>query len=324
MKRIFLSAALVALSACRKADDEPAPLPATPDAQAEFDAAAARLETGDLTISPPAAGPFVDETGHVVSRKSSGEADDTGDSLIWSGTALWALDCEQGKALEQTLAAEILALDGALERHPSLPGQVSLDGALGLYKGIAGRITRCPGSAEIWRPVVAAHLAKVGELGGRLNPGSDARLELGFGYVLDLLASRLGLREAPDDDRLNGEGQLAWQIAAWAFGVTAKRAACFRLNLGWLALTTVEDLGVSVASARRDGFCAATLHADSPLVDNWCGRGDLVAWVHAFQFNVYTYRHQTCGGWQSPDAGDRTTPGLDKLAAMRVAYNLRP
>tara|TARA_R110000868_G_scaffold9394_6_gene46947 strand:- start:5439 stop:6377 length:939 start_codon:yes stop_codon:yes gene_type:complete len=264
--------------------------------------------------------PFLDN-GWVVSRDQDQLPQHRGDSLIWTGLALGALPCEMGNEPEAALIHSIEANDGGLVRiEPTVDvSGVSLDGAIGLYRGVAERVTRCPNAAAVWSPVIGKHLAYVNAHSGHLHSDSAATLVPEFSFLLDLLASRLSRGDAPDSSRAR---KLEQQVSAWALGVNASHASCFRVNLGFLSLQTMESLGVDVSDAGRNEFCAATRGMDIPTVDHWCGRGDVKDWIKQFKLNEWEYRHQRCGGWETPDGGGLETPGLDLLTAMRQAYEL--
>ncbi len=256
----------------------------------------------------------------VVSRRDDGSAEHIGDSLIWSGIALYALPCEKGAAIERQLISEIESLNGGVMRHPAQPDSASLDGALGLYYGVADRVYRCPGSRELWAPVIRKHLEFVNDNDRRLNPKSGGKLEPYFEYVLHLLAHRLGVRGKPVDGIRN---VLALEVAEWARVVVMSKSACFRVHLGLLTLLTLDRLGEGAPGHIKKIYCRATAPADSPAVDQYCGRKDIKQWIEAYQPDQWEYRHQRCAAWESPDGrvGLRT-PGLDYLVALRMGYGL--
>ncbi len=260
------------------------------------------------------------ENGWVVSRNSDGAPQHIGEGLIWTGLALSALPCDLGGTLEGALISTIGSLEGALVRYLPLGEyaggrEVTLDGALGLYRGIAERITRC-GKGDLWWPIIRMHLVYLRDHNSRLNAQADAVLGPHFDYLLDLLASHVGLMSEPDESNLR---DLEGEVAAWAALVNAQHSPCYRINLGYIALSTAEELGKSVNWME---YCAATRGTGIPIVEHRCGRGDLLSWIDSFEPNKWEYRFQRCGGWESPDGNDDMTPGLDLLVAMRAAYDL--
>lgn len=262
------------------------------------------------------------ENGWVVSRLPGGAPDHRGDSLIWTGLALGALPCDRAGSLEVALTTMIGNGQGALVRiEPNTDvGEVTLDGALGLYRGVALRITRCPESALLWAPVIEQHLAYVDAHGGHLHGDSEASLLVPeFGYLLDLLHSSLLRGTPPDGSRA---AKLNREVAEWALAANVSHAACFRVHLGLLALQMEETLGVNIPDNDRNAFCAATRGMDMPTVDFWCGRSDLKAWIAGYQPNQWEFRHQRCGSWESPDGNGDETPGLDYIVALTTAYQL--
>jgi hypothetical protein len=256
---------------------------------------------------------FIDE-GFVVSRNAeTGAPEHVGDALIWTGVALFALPCDLGNELDNAAIAMVDELDGGLYRHPKLPDAVSMDGALGLYFGVASRVARCPGARERWADPMGKHLAFVRENGGLLNRKSTSRLELHFDAPLYALVG------VPDAHR---QADMEKEAAAWALAVKVKHAACFRVNLGYLALRTIEEAGGAVTDSGRNSFCAATAGLGLAHVDHWCGRDGLEAFVAGFEFDRWEVALQRCPGWETPDGQGFHTPGVDLLWAMRELYQL--
>ncbi len=306
---------LLVASLCLSCGAAPAP---------EAELAEPSVEQTYIDASNRLLGGFV-EGGWVVSRRPDGTPEHTGEGLIWTGMAMGALPCGLGTTLEFTLSEMVKAHAGALVRYEPLGEyangrEVTLDGALGLYLGVAQRAVRC-GASPLWGPIIRDHLDFVSSHGGSLHPNVDAKLLAHFDYVLDLLASRLGVGPSPDvaDGR-----ELEHEVATWAAVVNATHAACYRVNLGFTALQTMETLGQEVSRQGRWEFCAATRGMDIPTVDHWCGRKGLRDWIASYQFNQWENRHQRCGAWETPDADGDTTPGLDLLVAYRQAYSLKP
>lgn len=262
------------------------------------------------------------DRGWVVSRQTDGSPEHVGDSLLWTGLALAALPCADGAAIESGLVDMLTRHDGALVRYEPLGEyeggrEVTVDGALGLYRGIAHRIVEC-GAADAWREAFAKHWAYLNEHGGSLNEAAvdDAWLIGGLEYVPHLLAHRLALSGPPDSDI---SSSLEAVVTGWAVGVNATHAACYRIHLGWLALSAADALGEETSDNGRASFCAATVGTDLPVVDNWCGRGDLKGWIDAFEFNKYEFRHQRCH-YERADGNGYETPALDLLLAIKLAY----
>jgi hypothetical protein len=258
---------------------------------------------------------FLDD-GWVVSRHADGSPEHQGDSLIFTGIALGTLDCAHRHDVEWALAEGLENLQGGLERHRSLPDKVSIDGALGFYFGLA-TMKPCPDQVE-WGHHILLHRQFVYSHNMRLNPEADAQLVPEFDYVLDLLASSLGVADKPDGSRAR---TLETEVSAWALAVKAKKSACYRVHLGWLTLRSLEALGELSQRGRRD-FCSATEGMDIPIVDHWCGRTDLKGWLASYHEDEWGYRHQRCGSWESPDGQGLANPGLDLLVALKAAYNL--
>jgi hypothetical protein len=260
------------------------------------------------------------EGGWVVARDINGNPEHVGEGLLWTGLWLAAAPCDDSALSDQMLREVIAALDGALVRYLPLGEyeggrEVTLDGALGLYRGVAERIERC-GGGTLWAPVIAAHLKYIEEHDQKFNANSKATLDREFTYVLDLLGYRLGVRGKPSTDRLR---LLGGQVSAWAAAVVANKAAAYRVHLGFLTLDSAEVMGEKVDWF---SFCAASNGVDIPLIDNKCGRGDLKGWIEQFRFNEWEYRHQRSGKWEQPDGHGDETPGLDLITAIRAAYDI--
>lgn len=257
--------------------------------------------------------------GFLVSLGAQLEPRNQGDSLIWTGVTLSAVDCAHGSGMDRALQGMVATLHGGLWRHPSLPAAISLDGALGFYLGVTHRILRCNGAAE-WRPLLELHLGKA----PFLNQG--VMLEEPFYAVRDAVLSLVGLTAYPDSVRVAAVAEAAAALAEAPKGARATGLgsdACFRPHLGLLALQIIEATGGHVGALQRDRFCAAADGYDLPTLDHWCGRGDLKAWAAGWQPNVWQYRHQRCPAWESPDGDGLEHPGADYLRGLADAYRFR-
>lgn len=306
MRILFLS--LLIVCGCKPAHPKPAPLPVTVSIAQQFEDASHRLSSE-----------FIDDKGFIVSRGTGETAEDVGDALIWTGLGAYALDCPLGAVLSDSLRYMIMELGGGIYRHPTLKDNASLDGALGLFRGIAKRITLC-NEAEVWKNPLAKLQNFERLTAGRLNPVDSAVLPAEFDYVRDLLLAKLQLAGEPPVDRLRA---LEQELTAWALAVKETKSACYRANLGLITLQTVEELGGSISKAGRDGFCDVTDGLNLATIDQWCGRiGPLEDFLNSFQYDTWVYRHQRCLGWEHPDANGTKTPGLDRLVAFRQLYNL--
>lgn len=304
MQRLLL---LLTLAGCAKAPARPEKSEPTPAVRALYAEASQRLTSGFL------------EAGWVVSRSSEGEARHQGDSLLWSGLSLYALSCEDGGKVEDALLRMLGEGGGGLVRFPGLDKPVSMDGALGLYRGVADRIQRCPGSREKWAPAVQKHLAYVSASNGRLGP-EGATLAGDFGYVLDLLGEWLDVGAPADSERAGG---LAAQASAWALATVAAKGSGYRIHLGLVAIETAEALGAPVPEDGRQAFCQASAPAAMPAALFYCGDpGPLGAFIQGFQFDAWEFQLQRSPVWESPDGNGYRTPALDLLVAIRTAYQL--
>lgn len=272
----------------------------------------------------------LDPGGWVVSWDAGGTAQDVGDSLIWTGIALASVDCTHGQALEQSLLDMLAMTKGGLWRHPSQPSDITLDGAIGFYRGVAARIAKC-NRGPTWTKPFETHLDFMTAHHGRLNPSSTVVLPEPWMYVRDLVGYRLGVRAEPDPEL---KKSLEGTAADWAglvkeahqLNVAAGRHvasdACYRVNLGLTALQTVEQLGEPISDAGRNAFCEATDGMDLPTTNYWCGRAGLPDYLGGFQYDLWGYRHQRCAGWEAPDGQGYWQPAVDRLRGLADLYAL--
>lgn len=305
------------LIGCARAEDPIEPIAPSDDVVAEYD------QTVDHLLTSFVYGGF-----GVVSRTPAGEAEHLGEALIWGGTALWVLPCDKGQALSEALAKMILDQGGALIRVDPIGEyangrQITLDGALGAFLGIARRVVGC-GEAAAWREPIKALLAFQEANGDRLHPEASAKLVGEFKYLRDLIAYETGvIADGPGDYRLR---ELEKIVGGWAGAVQLAHGsgqgsdACYRVNLGLTALLTAETFERKVSDIGRDQFCANTNVMDIPTVDHWCGRKSITEYLASYEVDLFEYRHQRCGAWESPDGKGNTSPRLDKLVAMVMAH----
>lgn len=292
------------LFACSKAKPEPAPSNPSSDVRSTWNTAQDRL-IGML------------DNGWVVSRGQDG-SHDQGDSLIFSGIGLASLDCDHGSAIERALSEMVTKLNGGLWRHPSLSQDISGDGALGFYLGVAHRMAKC-GETATWKPLLAMHRDFMAANGNRLNPGSPNKLPGPFPVVRDQVFALAGLGEAPDG---LGVDELTNSMAIWAELIKKDKAGCFRVHLGLIAFQTMELAGRPIPYEGRQAFCAATAGMNLPTTDHFCGRPGLDTWISTYQPNLWAYRHQRCPTWESPDGAGREQPGIDLLRGLVDMYAL--
>lgn len=253
------------------------------------------------------------DSGWVVSRYDDKSMEHQGDALIWSGIAMASLSCEQGEIIESALIDAIVNANGSLYRHPSLPNQISMDGAIGLYRGIAHRIKAC-GKADAWKHAMELHIAIPDDI---LNSDSNVGLPPEFTYVRDLVAARTTGGPDPSLARMDA---LTAEVTGWALGVVQSKSPCFRINLGFQSLKAAEELGINVD---HGPFCLATKDVHLAQVDTWCDRPGAETWIRNFKYDEWEYAHQRCVAWESPDGKPNLhTPGLDLIELLKENYNL--
>lgn len=235
-----------------------------------------------------------------------GQNQHQGDSLLFSGLALYALDCQSGQPIADAFAKMMEERDGGVYRHPDLPDkEASLDGLLGLYRGITKRINQC-GETGLWARVMKNHRARMA-----------ASLPAEFNLVSDTLSYRLGLSDKPDPRRL---GLLSKEVASWATLVKRARGACYRIHLGLISLQTLDALGTPISDEDRGLFAEATKDTDMPAVDEYGGRPALEEFLQNFEYNRWQYRHQRCSIWETNDGYGMEHPAIDFLVGYADLY----
>lgn len=282
----------------------------TPTAQERYAEAIDRLESG-----------FV-ENGFIVSRWDDGRPEHMGEAILWTGLAMAHMPCERGNRFERRLIEVMLDHGGGLVRFEPLGEyangrEITVDGALGLYYGVADRIARC-NAADHWREPWRLHLAYLERHNGRLhvNARNYAVMPAEFTALRDAISHALGLRGKPHTDRIR---ILESQVTAWASGVVAQKAPAYRLNLGRLALQGLERLGYRIDGS---AFCAVSEPARIANIEHWCGREGLSEFIEDFKFDTWEYRFQR-GAWEQPDGkAGLSTPGLDLIEALSTYYYL--
>jgi hypothetical protein len=238
--------------------------------------------------------PGYSEGGFLISR---GRDDRHGDSLIFTGLAVYGLSCAEGEPYAKAL--EAMLLSGSYYRFPGDQDAVTMDQVLGLYRGVAKRVKKC-GEASRWKAAFAA--------------APDFDLPAGFNFVKDKLLSELGLAIAPPDAK---QALLESSVALWADSVRRSRAACYRIHLGLISLQTIHLLGSRLSDLGHGSFCQATVGTSLPTSDHFCSRSHLRDFLSSFRLNEWQYRHQRCATWESPDGGGIEHPGVDYLVAYR-------
>lgn len=248
---------------------------------------------------------FLDR-GFVVSKDPSGNLIHQGDSLLFSGLALYALDCYSGDPIANAFEKMLTDLDGGAYRHPDLAErELSLDGLLGFYRGISKRVFNC-GEKDRWAEAMKNHRARVA-----------SALPAEFNYVGDMLSYKLGLSDKPDSKRVK---TLAFEITQWANLVKLSKSACYRIHLGLLVMQILDQLGEPVSDEDRGAFAAAVKGTDMPAVEEYSGRPALDAYLTNFKYNEYQYRHQRCGTLEGPDGLGQDHPGVDFLVGYADLY----
>ena len=315
--------AILILTACSKAEEPFEPSVPTMDDERQYDQAVGRLVTGHVY------GGF-----GVVSVKPDGTAEHEGEALIWGGTALWTLPCEEGGGITDAMARMVLDNNGAMIRVSPLGEyaggrEVTLDGALGLLLGASRRIKDC-GEKDVWERPMAAMLAYQSANGGKLHPNvpaDPAHTMFGeFKFVRDQVAYAAGVIPGePSGSRIR---ELEKLVGGWAAAVLAAHEtgigsdACYRVNLGLTAYLTLETLGRTISSEGRDQFCSVTKTMGLEHVNHWCGRQNIAEYLKTYVPDLYEYKFQRCR-WESPDGKDNKSPEVDRLMASVLAFGWR-
>lgn len=315
-------ACLLILTGCGKMSSKH---PADPQEDAtdpivqEFDEASARLDSGFLA------------DGWVVSRDSNKAPQHAGDSLLWTGLWIGAAKCDQAQESETALQEMIRKHDGGLTRYrddqPEFQEykggrEVTFDGAIGLYVGVAQRVTRCPETIPSWLDVMTIHKEFLDAHHGRLNANVDAGVPPGFDLVFDLLMARLSGDSDPSDVHKR-IGVLMGEASSLGASANASHSPAYRVHLALIAIQALETMGQLIPESYRSGplgFCAMTRGINMPTLDHWCGRSDVKDWIAQFKYDEWEFRHQRSGSWEKPDGQGFETPGLDLLVGIRQGY----
>lgn len=269
---------LLTLACAPGSPSHPSPAPAPPPAPA-FEEVVARLPE------------FYQYGGWVISENGD---DHHGDSLLFTGLALYGLPCAEGEP--PAAALEAMLKTGAYYRYPGDADTVSMDGLLGLYRGIAHRVDAC-NENDRW----AAAL--------RGAPDVSGLMPAGFDYVRQLLLAKLNLGSEPTDAL---KDLLAASAETWTRVVNVTHSACFRGHLSLIALQTVDELGGDIDG---EGFCDASKGMRIETAEEYCGRGGLQDWLGAFTYDVWEYAHQRCPSWEAADGNGGHHPAVDFLVA---------
>lgn len=272
------------------------------------------------------------DAGFVVSltRGDAPEVRDRGDSALFTGLAVAALGCDEGRPMFEALVANVRAHGGMIHRHPNLVlsgegrrgdanDESSRDMMLGAALGLAVRAKRCPDDADVVRETWALHRAYVLELGdGRLYPGAgnDKQINGGLVWLWDKVANALGASgDAPRSSKA------AWEagFAVTPGGPVATKSACYPIHLAVVEALVGYAVGAPVSSFSRLSFCQQTRGAGLPVVEWFCEREPARNWLATYAPDgPWIYRHQRCR-WEDPDADETTGPGVDFLLLKRLA-----
>ena len=115
---------------------------------------------------------------------------------------------------------------------------------------------------------------------------------------------------------------------SWTTATVASKSPCYRVHLSYLYLRGLELAGAPVSDKSRDSFCRVTGKAGDPsqtaigipVIDHYCGRAGLQAFVDGFEYNTYEYAFKICSLWEPPEAGALETPGLDYLVGWSELF----
>jgi len=259
----------------------------------------------------------------VITLKPDGQPEHQGEALIWGGTALWAMSCDSGAGISAALADMINREGGQMIRVDPLGEyavgrEVTFDGAVGAFMGIARRVIDCD-EKELWKEPFEKLLEFQNSHGDRLHANVKSKLVGEFKYVRELIAYNLDLRDEPDEERLRDLEKI---IGGWALAVQLAHNtgqgsdACYRINLGLSTFKTLETLGKSISDLGRNQFCENTKGMSIPTVDHFCGRENISVYLSNYNPASYEYRHQRCGEpWETADGNGNTSHQLDKIVA---------
>lgn len=297
MKSLLFMSLLVSGLGCSKHSD---PKPSESDHSAARASAVERLMTRHLS------------NGGWIGNIVDGSLTQDGEALIWSSIAMGHFDCPTGDVIEAALRAPIERtgdldrMDPVLDSWKDRP--LNFDGLAGWYYGVARRWVRCKTA-----PLKAAWIKQseaIASRNGKIHRLVDVKLPPHFDTTPKAISWAMGLGSAPDQREID---LMTFEVGSWAQATVSAKAACYRIHLGYLHLSTLRYLGFRVTPTV---FCDAVKKVDMPLERHWCGYSGLEDYVSNFQYDLWDYRHQRCGDWETPDGGGEETPALDLITGI--------
>lgn len=254
--------------------------------------------------------------GYVHTRRH-GEADDIGDAGTFTGIAMAALDCEEGRPLFDAVLGNIKLNNGLLTRFepkPSPDDLSSRDVVVGTLFGLSVRARRCPSDKEKIAEVWPLHRAYVLALGGKLYPGAgpDKSMTDNLQWLWDEMSRYLGV---PVDGP--GKGKFEVALTATTTAIREQKAACYPIHLQTLQALTAYALGSPISSFARLSFCTAAKGTQLALTEWYCERG---GWRDFFNAPVRVkYEHQRCPRWEDENLDGVEVNDLDRILMKRLA-----
>lgn len=258
--------------------------------------------------------------GFVVS-KAGGEERDQGDSLLFTGVALAAIDCDLAPTILDGLEAMQSVWGGYLVRFHPIPQEyiekhnvITRDGATGALYGLVKVAKRCPDLAiranailTRWRDAVgdAFFLHPEGRK-GLITPSFKAFWKVAFGEKISDLEYGLFIGSA----------------LVTAASIKNARSACYPVHLQTLQNLTLESQGRPLLAADKAAWCDLTADMGLYLTDWYCQRdGDkLLQWLKNPEESQHIYVHQRCS-WEQSDGDGVASPRVDFLTLFENVKN---
>jgi hypothetical protein len=256
------------------------------------------------------------ENGFVVS-KSGGISEDQGDSLLFTGVALGALDCEFVPRILDGLEEMQDYWSGYLVRFLPLPAEyiekhnvITRDGATGALFGLVKASKRCPDLYPRIQTILTRWYDTVGNSlflhpegrNGIVTPSFKAFWKVAHG---------------------KGISDLEYAVYMGSTLFTAEsiknaKSSCYPIHLETLQHLVFEAQGRPILAADKERFCSITKDMGLYLTDWYCERNGetLLTWLKDPQSIPVNYLHQRCE-WEPADGIGKFSPRVDFLTLYR-------
>jgi len=248
-----------------------------------------------------------------------------GEAILWTFTYIGAAECEDAYRQYSNYRENIENQDG--QPHRILPivrkdlwdytdRGFNFDGWAGFIYGYSSLWNKCPEYREELKANWNQFHDRFIRQGKKLWPnGSHADIPPGFDIARRSFDRLVNNRSLPSQAYIRS---LEGIIMVWMQGIQEKREACYRANLAFLHMLSLENIGYEFSSYFNSKYCSIMKPFDIPTIDYWCGHNDLNEWLDNYKLNEWDYRHQRCGSWEQPDGNIR--PGRELLESSAIDY----